>query len=438
MQMKVIKRNNNYTAVNLENLNLFRIDETEARILSLHEKGLSPSDIAQETGIPQDICEKTLEIFSTLPPGVQLVQESAGILDELLLMVAVDCNMACRYCYGDGGTYQRERTLMDTETAFKAVDTALSLGDIKVITLFGGEPLLNFEVIREVVLKYPDIVCGIISNGTIMTREIAQFLKEHKIPFTVSLDGPPEVHDAVRYYRDGKGTHARIMKTIKMLKEVDLPFAIEATFTKQALLHGYSARDVLDYLYEFTPTINFAAVAVVDDPDVRLTPEELIDFRTEVIDFTFDKIEKGEIINIFDITALITRIASPQRTMPQVFCPYHARRIAVFPNGDAYPCYLLSQDKYKYGNVFDPDFVEKFPRKTQEIIPHLCRDQLTYSPWFTPLLTHICVSTLVCEGDKFSLNKDVITAGPEVMEHLLYRMSRIRNWKPFFETLSHT
>ncbi|MBU7019032.1 MAG: radical SAM protein [Theionarchaea archaeon] len=435
MQMKVISRNNELVAVNLENLNLFRIDETESRILSLYEKELKISDIALKLDISEEMCEKTLEVFCNLPKGVHLNQEDVGILDELLLMVALDCNMACRYCYGDGGTYNRERTLMDINTALRAVDTAVSLGDIKVITLFGGEPLLNFNVIGKVVQTYPDITCGIITNGTIMTEEIAQFIKEYNIPITVSIDGPQMVHDAVRYYRDGRGTHKKVVETIEILKEKDISFAIEATYTKQAVRLGYSARDILNYLYEYTSTINFASVGVVDDPECRLSPDELMDFRTQCIDFTFDKIEKGEPINIFDITALIFRIASPERVISKTFCPYHARRMAVFPNGDAFPCYLVAEDKFKYGNVFESDFVDKFTEKAQKILPILCRDRLSQSYWFVPLLTHICVSTLVNEGDTFSLNDNMKATGSPIMEHLLYRMSTIRDWSTFFSTV---
>ncbi len=439
MKMRVISRNDELVAVNLENLNIFRVDETEAEILSLYEKGLKIPDIASQLNIPQEMCEETIQVFCSLPKSVQLVPEEVGVLDEVLLMVALECNMKCIYCYGDGGTYNRKRALMNTETAFKALDTARSLGDIRIITFFGGEPLLNFKVIKEVVQKYePEIIGGIITNGTIMTEEIAQFIKEHNLPITVSIDGPEAVQNAVRPYTDGRGTHKKVIKTMEMLKEAEIPFAIEATYTKQAVALGYSARDVLEYLYQFTPTINFAPVGVIDDPECRLSPQELIDFRIKTIDFAFDKIQKGEPINLFDITAFVTRIALPERVVPKTFCPYHARRFAVFPNGDAYPCYLLTEDKYKYGNIFDPDFAENFPRKSKEILPMLCRDRLTQSYWFTPLLTHMCVSTLVPEGDKFSLNEDFRMTGPPVIEYLLYRMSQIRSWDTFFEALQET
>lgn len=433
---KIVSRNGEYIALNLENLNLFRVDEGEAAILSLFDKGLTPAQIAAQLQVPRETCEETLRVFSTLPRGISLSEEEVGVFDELLLMVATDCNMACRYCYGGGGTYKRERALMDTETAFKAVDAALSLGDMKMITFFGGEPLLNFQLIKEVVERVePEITCGIITNGTIMTEEIATFIKEHHLPITVSIDGPQEVHDAGRVYPGGKGTHQKVVETIHMLEKEGVPFAVEATFTRKALEKGYTARDILEYVYQFTPTINIAPVAVVDDPLFRLSPQELKEFKIGCIDFVFDKIIKGEPINVLNITALICNIASPERMIPRTFCPYHAKRFAVFPNGDAFPCYLVMDEKYKYGNVFDTKFVERFEEKSRKILPLLCRDRLKESPWFLPLMTHICVSTLTEEGEYCTLDEAGLSTGAEVTEHLLYRMSQIRGWHTFFEML---
>ncbi len=435
MKVKVIFRNGEYTAVNLENLNYFRVTETEAKILSLYDKGVEPEDIASELEIAEEECRNTIQTFCTLPENTHLVYETPGKLNEILLMVALDCTMKCSYCYGDGGTYNRERSLMSTETAFKALKAAKSLGDIRIVTFFGGEPLLNFSLIKEVVEQTPQIQYGIITNGTIMTDEIVSFIKEHNIRITVSIDGPEEVHNAGRTYPDGKGTHKKVMETVKMLKEEPIPFAVEATFSKKVLKLGYSATDVLNYLYQITPSINIAPVKVVDDPEYQLSPEEFVNFRIQCIDFAFDKILKGEPINLFDITTFIYRMASPERIISVMFCPYHAQRVAVFPDGDVYPCYLIAKKEYKYGNVFDADFVETFHKTSKKILPRLCRDRLATSYWVVPLLPNICVSDLTEEQDHFFLHEDTAKSSSTVYEHLLNRMSQVKNWDEFFKRL---
>lgn len=179
MKMKLISRNGEFVAVNLENLNLFRVDEQEANILSLYDKGSTIPDIAAALQISEEKCKKTIDIFCTLPKGVQLVPEELGNLNELVLMVAQDCNLKCDYCYGDGGTYGRERTLMDSKTAFNAIQCASALGDIGRVTFFGGEPLLNFKVIKEVVENTEGVLFGIVTNGTIMTDEMLACIKEN-------------------------------------------------------------------------------------------------------------------------------------------------------------------------------------------------------------------------------------------------------------------
>lgn len=433
MEMKLISRNGELVAVNLENLNIFRVDKTEADILSLYNKGVEIPDIASELGVPEEKCTKTVETFCSLPKGVQLVPEEVGALHELVLMVATDCNLKCNYCYGDGGTYKREKALMSTETAFKAIDYAVSLGNIERITFFGGEPLLNFTLIKEIVEKTKDTIkCGMITNGTIMNKEIIEFIKTHKIPTTVSIDGPEDVHDSGRVYADGRGTHKKVVKTMEMLKEAGIPFGIEATFTRKALNLGYSVKDILEYLYQFSPSINMVPVALVDDPDYKLSPQQLAEFRIQCIDFTFDKILKGEPIYVYDIMALITRIASPTRVVLKAFCTCHSEKMTVFPNGDVYSCYLSAREEFRFGNVHDPNFIEIYRRRGIEILPLLCRDRLTNPSWFTPLVTHICMGSLVPEGNLFALNKDIAQSGEETFEYLLYRMSQVRDWNTFF------
>jgi uncharacterized protein len=427
MDMKVISRNGEFLAVNLENLALFIIDENEATVLSLYQKGVDTQTIASELNVSEKECRQTIELFCS-HQGIQIVQEDTGDVNQLLLMVALDCNMKCSYCYGDGGTYKRERTLMTTETALKALD-AVSHGGIETVTFFGGEPLLNFELIKNVVRVTPHAAHAVITNGTIMNREIAAFIKTHNITTAVSIDGPEEVHDSFRVYPDGRGTHKKVMETVRMLKASEVPLAVEATYTKRALELGYSAYRILEYLYQFTPSINISPAGFFDT--YRLSPQELTAFYLQCIEFTFDKIEEGIPINIPDITSVILRMASPERVIPRLFCPYYARRVAVFPNGDVYPCCLLAEEEYNCGNVSDPEFSSTFLKKKREVLSRLCRDRLVHPPWFTPLLTRICVSDVQLQGDCFALHEDT-TAYSDVMEYLLYRIATIEDWGSFF------
>lgn len=427
MDMKVISHNGKFLAVNVEDLTLFIIDENEAAVLSLYQQGVDTQTIASELNISEKECRQTIELFCS-HQGIQMVQEDTGGVNQLLFMVALDCNMTCSYCYGDGGTYKRERTLMTTETALKALD-AVSHGGIKAVTFFGGEPLLNFELIKNVVKATPHAAHAVITNGTVMNRDIAAFIKKHNMRTAVSIDGPEEVHDSCRVFPDGKGTHKKVMKTVEMLKADGVPLAVETTYTKRALELGYSAYRILEYLYEFTPSINISPVGFFDT--YRLSQQERTEFYLQCIEFTFDKIEEGVPINIPDITSVIFRMASPKRVTPRLLCPYYARRVAVFPNGDVYPCCLLSEKEYNCGNVSDPAFSNTFLKKKREVLSRLCRDRLVHSPWFTPLLTRICVSDVQFQEGCLTLHEDTACYS-DVMEYLLYRIATVEDWGSFF------
>lgn len=434
MNMKVISRNGRHVAVNLENLNLFTIDETEAEILSLYEAGHEIPSIVSKLGIVEKFCRETVETFCSLPEGVKIVGEEYGTVNQLLLMVALDCNMRCSYCYGDGGTYNRERALMSVETAHKTLEV-LSPERMTTIIFFGGEPLLNFPVIKEVAHRVEPGTCAFITNGTIMNDDILECIRTYKMSVAVSIDGPEEVHDASRCYPDGRGTHDRVMETVATLREAGVPISVETTFTKKALKAGYSAKEILEYVYQFSAGINITPVGTVDDPEFKLSSEEVKDFHKQCIDFVLEKVEKGAPIYIPDINGFIYRMASPERVIPHLLCPHYARRATVFPNGDVYPCCLHTGKDYYCGNVFDPGFVREFPENNMRVLSTLLREQLFQSCWFTPLLTRICANDVTLRGDRFSLNEDLMEAYSETVEYFLYRISQVHNWGAFFAAL---
>lgn len=430
MKVKIIFKNDECLAVNLETLKIFAVTETEAEILSLYDKGEKIADIAAALTVPAAQCTELVETF--YHPGTTPTPEDCTKTTQALFMVALDCNMKCGYCYGDHGTYNRERALMRTDTALKALE---AVDTLEGIIFFGGEPLLNFPLIRDVVQTVHPPACWIITNGTVMTKEIVSWLKKYNIYVAVSIDGPEPVHNAARVFPDGSGTHATVMETVTLLKKANIPVAVETTFTKETLTQGYSVHDILEYVYTISSTIHISPFGIVNDARYRLSLQELTDFYVQRIDFVFDKIEKGEPINIPDITKCISNIISPKRVQPTLLCPHYAQRMTVFPNGDVYPCFLLSDNKYACGNVTDPKFTQIFPEKNEKILSHLWRDKLTKSYWFLPFVTRICAGDVTVQDGTFSLRKDFVISNEKAAEHLLYKMSHVQNWSTFLKTL---
>lgn len=157
----------------------------------------------------------------------------------IALFVAQECNMRCVYCYGQGGEYGA-KGMMSQETAFRAVDWLLenSKSAEKVnISFFGGEPLLNFPLIRKTVEytkakaseRNKKATFGITTNASLLTDEIIGFMKAEMINTLISFDGPPAIQNRQRPFSDGSGSYDIVYENISKLLEVSPGIAARAT-----------------------------------------------------------------------------------------------------------------------------------------------------------------------------------------------------------------
>jgi uncharacterized protein len=147
---------------------------------------------------------------------------------NIALLVAQECNMRCAYCYGDGGSYGEQGGIMSEETAFKAVDWLMKNSKSSRqlhISFFGGEPLLNFPLIKKVVAyarekaqeREVTVSFGITTNATLLTDEIISFMSRERINPMVSFDGPPEIQNRQRPFVDGSGSYDTVSANILKL-----------------------------------------------------------------------------------------------------------------------------------------------------------------------------------------------------------------------------
>lgn len=158
-------------------------------------------------------------------------------LQQLTLEVTMACNLRCKYCIF-GGNYKFMRTHenqnMSWETCRKAVDIYFDLikesepynyGREPFIGFYGGEPLINFRLIKkciEYIEKYYgdyNVKYSITTNATLLSEEIIGFFYEHDVNIVVSLDGPEEEHNRNRVYQNGKGTFTDVITNINKIFE---------------------------------------------------------------------------------------------------------------------------------------------------------------------------------------------------------------------------
>ena len=162
----------------------------------------------------------------TLPP----LDPAAVPLATLVLEVAQACNLRCTYCYAGGGSYGGPARLMSPELARRAARHLVEASGERprvTLVLFGGEPLLNLAAVEAAVLEGEaaarehgkELVVSLTTNGTHFTPAALDFLAAHPVSVSVSIDGPPDVHDANRRHagRNGEGSYANVVAGIERL-----------------------------------------------------------------------------------------------------------------------------------------------------------------------------------------------------------------------------
>lgn len=212
---------------------VFAVDQEEFEELKKVEEGILPADQSkviaryQKQGMFQpNVVEKIWH------PQTDILEHNAEKrLQHLILQVTQQCNLRCEYC-AYSGIYEGNRTHSDKsmsfETAKKAIDFffdhSIEIPEIS-IGFYGGEPLLEFELIEKCV-EYAKtksegkiVKFGMTTNGTLLTGRRAEFVAENDFNIGISLDGSQKEHDTCRKFPDGSGSFDIVMKHVKELRE---------------------------------------------------------------------------------------------------------------------------------------------------------------------------------------------------------------------------
>ncbi|EKU72146.1 radical SAM protein [Selenomonas sp. F0473] len=151
----------------------------------------------------------------------------------LVLALTGDCNFACRYCYAA----EMRRETMDFETAQRALALAAAGGTPFVLQFSGGEPMLAFPLIEEIV-RYVEAEriparMQVQTNGSLLTEERARFLHRHRVGIGVSIDGRAAVHDCLRKLPNGTGSFAAVMRGMEVLRALRIPVGVTAVVSRE-------------------------------------------------------------------------------------------------------------------------------------------------------------------------------------------------------------
>ena len=321
----------------------------------------------------------SLDTFANLSLDLS---EKKTYVKALCLNVAHTCNLDCDYCFASQGKYHGKRSLMSWEVAKQAIDFLIENSSYHKnldIDFFGGEPLLNFDIVKKTV-EYADSIQDkygknfrytFTTNGMALNEEIGNYLNDHMHNVVLSLDGRKEVNDRFRHTIDGKGSYDRIVPKFKSFvdKRGDLEYYIRGTYT------GHNPDFYNDIIH--MANLGFSRLSmepVIGDPkEEYMLSEKDLDMLEKQYDLLTDEMIRRNRTYNKKIAEGGTFEDLPYEDRPFIFyhfmmnleggpciykrisgCGSGSEYMAVTPNGDLYPCHqFVGEENYAIGNVFE-------------------------------------------------------------------------------------
>ena len=288
-----------------------------------------------------------------------------SVIKALCLHVAHDCNLACKYCFACEGEYHGPKGLMSFEVGKLALDYLVEHSGSRKnleVDFFGGEPSLNFEVVKQLVAygREKEKETGknfrftYTTNGIILTDEIMDFCNKEMSNIVLSLDGRREVNDRMRVNRGGAGSYDTIVPKFQKFieKREGKDYYIRGTYTR---FNKDFAADILHMADLGFKEISIEPVVAEPSAPYALKTEDLPELleQYEVLAKEMIKRErKGEGFTFYHY--MIDLDGGPCVVKRVSGCGVGTEYMAVTPEGDFYPCHqFVGNPDFLLGNVYD-------------------------------------------------------------------------------------
>ena len=291
----------------------------------------------------------------------------ASPVKAMCLNIAHDCQLRCKYCFASTGDFGKGRKLMSFETGKHAIDFLLeNSGDRPNLELdfFGGEPLMNFNVVKQVV-EYArsrekeynkKFRFTITTNGLLLDDEKIDFINREMSNVVLSIDGRKEVNDYFRVLPNGQGCYDMILPKYQKLVagRGDKEYYVRGTFTNKNLDFSNDVFALNEAGFD-----QISVEPVVGDDDIyALTEKDLPAVFAEYEKLALQLLEnekKGKKFNFFHF--MLDLDQGPCAIKRLRGCGCGNDYVAITPDGDIFPCHqFVGIDEYKMGNIDEGTF----------------------------------------------------------------------------------
>ena len=299
------------------------------------------------------------------PMAGQLKQKTAGVVKALCLHIAHTCNLNCSYCFASQGKYHGQRAVLSYEVGKRALDFLIENSGTRrnlEVDFFGGEPLMNFQVVKDLVAyarsiekeKGKNFRFTLTTNGVLVDDDVIQWANRECSNVVLSLDGRKEIHDRFRVDYAGNGSWEKIVPKFQKF--------VQARGGKDYYMRGTFTHANPDFLKDIQTMLDLGfnelsmepVVCAADDPSA-LTKDDLpivMEQYEKLADLMLQRDKEGRPFTFYHY--MIDLTGGPCIYKRISGCGSGTEYMAVTPWGDLYPCHqFVGEERFCLGNIWE-------------------------------------------------------------------------------------
>lgn len=315
-------------------------------------------------------------LFADSPEPISPALTEKPLVKALCLHLAHDCNLRCAYCFAGTGPFGGSRELMSVEVGRAALDFLVQSSGTRrnlEVDFFGGEPLLNFEVLQQLVDYGHSLELShnkqfrftVTTNATLLTQSVQDYLNQEQIAVVLSLDGRQSVNDRTRPFAGGRGSYQAIVGDMQQFaaSRDHENYYVRGTYTRYNLDFASDVAHMADLGFR-----HLSMEPVVGSPSEPYTfkqedlPQLLQEYERLAAYFV-QRHQSGQPFTFFHFNLSLEHGPCPIKRVTGCGAGYDY--LAVTPSGELYPCHqFVGQEQWEMGTVFRgitrPDISQQF------------------------------------------------------------------------------